>query len=135
MNYVKALVDFITNDTDLQPLVWDRVDFLRNREKYSEPFIVFTEWQFTNDFWWFVGEGGPDQFTVIFDIITKYDDFITARTIRQILIKKLNWINQVLTADWSWSIGRISNNELLYNEETDQVSLQVVFIFKTQRVV
>jgi len=48
MNYVKAIVDFITSDADLSPLIGDRVDFLRTQEEYDEPFIVFTEGSFDN---------------------------------------------------------------------------------------
>ena len=135
MNYIKAIRDFITSDVDFAPLVWDRVDFLRNEfEKNWDPFIVFTEWGFANDWDGFVWLGGPDFFPVIFDVVVKYEDVLKWRQLRSLLVQKLNWFHGELTPDFRWNIWWIRHNEVLYNHETNQISFQSEFIFKTQIV-
>ena len=132
MNYVKAVVDFITTDPDLSPLVGDRVEFVRTQEEYNEPFIVFTEGAFDNWWDWWSGDGAPDFISVIFDIIVGYEDFIVGRRIRDLLINKLNGFVWELTPDFRGNIVWERNEEVLYNQQTNKIALQSTYTFKTK---
>jgi hypothetical protein len=135
MNYIKAIRDTIKADAILWPLVWDRVDFLRNGmedERSWDPFIVFTEWTFANDRDGFVGLWWPDHFPIIFDVIVRYKDAIIGRQIRSRLVEIFNGFHGELTPDFRWNIGWIRHSELLYNPKTEQISYQSEYIFKTK---
>ena len=135
MNYIAAIRDFIIADAELWPLVGDRVDFVRNSfEKDGQPFIIFTEGTFDNDWDGFVGTEWPDHFPVIFDVVVKYEDALIGRQIRWLLVKKFNGFHGELTPDFRGNIGWIRHNEVLYNHETNQLSFQSEYIFKTKIV-
>jgi len=129
MNLKKAIADYIINDTDLNPLIGDRV--YRNKATITDqtPFIVYSFDRSENKLWWWTNIHSYIGYNVIFDIVWKYEEQETMEQIRQLLISKLSWFSWQLTIDWSWIIS-LTEIVDLYDEKTNLLVYRVEFLFK-----
>jgi len=125
----KAIANYLINDSDINPIIGDRV--YRNKATITDntPFIVYSFWKTTNKMWWWNNVHHYIWYNVVFDIVWKYEEQENMETVRQKLIEKLNWYSWDLTTDWSWTVW-LKDEVDLYDDKTDLLVYRVEFIFK-----
>jgi len=129
MDIKKAIANYLINDSDINPIIGDRV--YRNKATITDntPFIVYSFWKTTNQMWWWNNVHHYIWYNVVFDIVWKYEEQENMETVRQKLIEKLNWYSWDLTTDWSWTVW-LKDEVDLYDDKTDLLVYRVEFIFK-----
>ena len=129
MNLKKAIADWIINNPDLQPIIGDRV--YRNKATITDqtPFIVYSFDRVVNQWAWWNNNHHYLGYSVILDVVWKYEEQEQMEFVRDYLIKKWNGFSWELTSDWSWIIW-LREFVDLYDDKTDLLVYRVEFLFK-----
>ena len=130
MNYIKSIKKFLENDVDVKTYTTN-VHFVRvDKNNKTMPLIIFSELWKDNVYWKQIWAKGIDYFVVMFECIVKYEDTIIGREMRELLKFKLNWFSWLLTADWSWWITRLKDEQLHYDSDKDIIRFASTYLFK-----
>lgn len=129
-NWIKALQNYLKNDTDLKNLWVNRVWFLKV-ENWNWPAIVFNEWSWEAMEWANINyEKWIDIFPILIDVVVKYSDSKKWYDIRNLIRKKIWKFDWKLTNDWEWMIVFKQVLAPSYNHDTDNVVFWTVYLLK-----
>lgn len=129
-NWIKALQNYLKNDTELKSLWVNRVWFLKV-ENGVWPAIVFNEWSWEAMEWANIDyEKWIDIFPILIDVVVKYSDSKKWYDIRNIIRKKIWKFDWKLTNDWEWMIVFRQVLAPSYNHDTDNVVFGSVYLLK-----